>query len=133
MNIKQINHIGIVVADLAEATETYAKKLNLRYLHEEENEAYNCKIGFFQCGEVMIELIEPTGEGPSQSFLQSHGEGLHHVCYEVDDITEALNEAQAQKMTDYEEAAVGAGDSRVFFLNASSVCGVETEFVQLKK
>lgn len=133
MNIKQINHIGIVVADLAKATEVYAERLKLKYLHEEENKAYNCKIGFFQCGEVMIELIEPTGEGPSKSFLLTHGEGLHHVCYEVDDVEEALREAQAQKMTNYDKVAIGAGDSQVFFLNASSVCSVETEFVQLKK
>ena len=68
-----------------------------------------------------------------QNFLDTHGEGLHHICYEVEDIQEALTEAQDQGMTDYTEAAVGAGDSRVFFLKPSAVCGVETEFVQLKK
>ena len=133
MDIKKIDHIGIVVADLAEAAKTYAQNLSLTYLHEEENEAYHCKIGFFRCGEVLIELIEPTGEGPSKRFLQTHGEGLHHICYEVDDISEALKEARSHAMTDYTDAAVGAGDSRVFFLNPAAVCGVETEFVQLKK
>ena len=133
MKIKQINHIGIVVADLALATKIYADKLKLTYLHQEDNEAYNCKIGFFQCGEVMIELIEPTGDGPSKTFLDRYGEGLHHVCYEVEDIYEALAEAQSQNMTDYAQPAVGAGDSRVFFLSSAGVCGVETELVQLKK
>lgn len=133
MKIKKIDHIGIVVADLTKAVKSYAQNLALPYLHEETNEAYHCKIAFLHCGEVLIELIEPTGEGPSKTFLDAHGEGLHHICYEVENIQEALTEAQEQGLTDYTEAAVGAGDSRVFFLKPSAVCGVETEFVQLKK
>ena len=131
MKIKKIDHIGIVVANITEATKTYAQNLALPYLHEEVYEPYHCKIAFLRCGEVLIELIEPTGEGPSKTFLDTHGEGIHHICYEVGDIQEALAKAQEKGMTDYMEAAVGAGDSRVFFLKPSAVCGVETEFVQL--
>ena len=131
MKIKKIDHIGIVVANITEAAKTYAQNLALPYLHEEVSEPYHCKIAFLRCGEVLIELIEPTGEGPSTTFLDTHGEGIHHICYEVGDIQEALAKAQEKGMTDYMEAAVGAGDSRVFFLKPSAVCGVETEFVQL--
>ena len=131
MKIKKIDHIGIVVANITEAAKTYAQNLALPYLHEEVSEPYHCKIAFLRCGEVLIELIEPTGEGPSKTFLDTHGEGIHHICYEVGDIQEALAKAQEKCMTDYMEAAVGAGDSRVFFLKPSAVCGVETEFVQL--
>ena len=131
MKIKKIDHIGIVVANITEAAKTYAQNLALPYLHEEVNEPYHCKIAFLRCGEVLIELIEPTGEGPSKTFLDTHGEGIHHICYEVGDIQEALAKAQEKGMTDYMEAAVGAADSRVFFLKPSAVCGVEREFVQL--
>ena len=131
MKIKKIDHIGIVVANITEAAKTYAQNLALPYLHEEVSEPYHFKIAFLRCGEVLIELIEPTGEGPSKTFLDTHGEGIHHICYEVGDIQEALAKAQEKGMTDYMEAAVGAGDSRVFFLKPSAVCGVETEFVQL--
>ena len=131
MKIKKIDHIGIVVANITEEAKTYAQNLALPYLHEEVSEPYHCKIAFLRCGEVLIELIEPTGEGPSKTFLDTHGEGIHHICYEVGDIQEALAKAQEKGMTDYMEAAVGAGDSRVFFLKPSAVCGVETEFVQL--
>ena len=131
MKLKKIDDIGIVVANITEAAKTYAQNRALPYLHEEVNEPYHCKIAFLRCGEVLIELIEPTGEGPSKTFLDTHGEGIHHICYEVGDIQEALAKAQEKGMTDYMEAAVGAGDSRVFFLKPSAVCGVETEFVQL--
>ena len=131
MKIKKIDHIGIVVANITEAAKIYTQNRALPYLHEEVNEPDHCKIAFLRCGEVLIELIEPTGEGPSKTFLDTHGEGIHHICYEVGDIQEALAKAQEKGMTDYMEAAVGAGDSRVFFLKPSAVCGVETEFVQL--
>jgi methylmalonyl-CoA/ethylmalonyl-CoA epimerase len=133
MNIKQINHIGIVVADLGTGKQKFGKGLGLKYLREEAVEEFNCKIAFFQCGEVMIELIEPTGPGPSQEFLDTHGEGLHHICYEVSDIDQALTDAKANFETDYSVPKIGAGDSRVFFLNSKSICNVETEFVELKK
>lgn len=131
--IKKVDHVGIVVRNVEKSTEIYKNGLGLEYLRTEVNEAYNCKIAFLQCGDVLIELIEPTGEGPSQSFLNEHGEGIHHICYEVNDIHEALSHAKKNLKTDYEEPKIGAADSKVFFLDASCVCGVETEFVELKK
>lgn len=131
--IKQINHIGIVVNNLEDAIPKYEQGLRLKYLRTEENEDFHCKIAFLQCGEVLIELIEPTGSGPSQTFLQEKGEGLHHICYEVDDIDAALDMAKTNLKTDYDCPKNGAGGSKVFFLDPSSVCHVETEFVELKE
>lgn len=131
--IKKIDHVGIVVQDVEKAVVTYKDGLGLTYLRIENNEDFNCKIAFLQCGDVLIELIEPTGEGPSRKFLETRGEGIHHICYEVDDIQKALDHARQNLKTDYDEPKTGAGDSKVFFLDASSVCGVETEFVELKK
>ena len=131
--IKKIDHVGIVVRDVEQSAAVYRNGLGLQYIRTEHNEDFNCKIAFLQCGDVLIELIEPTGEGPSQRFLDERGEGIHHICYEVNDINEALEHAKKNLKTDYDEPKVGAADSRVFFLDASCVCGVETEFVELKK
>lgn len=133
MKIKQINHIGIVVADLEKGNRVFADGLGLACLGEETVSEYHCKIAFYRCGEVLLELIEPTGPGPSREFLRSHGEGLHHICYEVDDIEAALAEARAAHSTDYDVPKLGAGDSRVFFLKADSIFNVETEFVELSR
>ncbi|MPM28281.1 hypothetical protein SDC9_74801 [bioreactor metagenome] len=133
MDIKKIDHIGIVVRNLEAAKRIYGNGLGLLYIREEVSDEFHCKIAFFQCGEVLIELIEPTGPGPSRTFLDTHGEGLHHICYEVEDISEALAGAKAGLRTSYAAPKAGAGGSRVFFLDPSSVCGVETEFVELKK
>lgn len=133
MDIKRINHIGIVVADLEVGKIKFGKLLGLDYLYDEISLEYNCKIAFFRCGEVLIELVTPTGPGPSQTFLKSHGEGLHHICYEVSDIDKALAVAKVNLSTEYETPKPGAGNSLVFFLDSESICGVETEFVELKK
>lgn len=133
MDIQKINHIGIVISDLEEGKHKFGGILGLEFLREESAEEFGCRIAFFQCGGVMIELIEPIGPGPSREFLRSHGEGLHHICYEVNSIDEALADAKAKLRTDYSVPKTGAGASRVFFLDPDSICGVETEFVELKK
>ena len=130
MNIRKINHIGIVVDNLARSKQTFGEGLGLPHLKDESVEEFHCKIAFFQCGEVMIELIEPTGPGPSDAFLRSHGEGIHHICYEVEDIHAALEQAKERLATDYDQPKSGAGGSQVFFLDPKSCCHVETEFVQ---
>jgi len=133
LNIKQINHIGIVVQDLEAAKRQFGKGLGLEFLREESAEDFHCRIAFYQCGEVMIELVMPTGPGPSNKFLETYGEGIHHICYEVEDINEALKDAKKLFRTGYDAPKAGAGDSRIFFLDAESICSVETEFVELKK
>lgn len=129
MDIRKLDHIGIVVEDLEAGKKKYSS-LGLRHLHDETVEEFNSKIAFFACGDILIELIEPTAEGDGTEFLRTHGEGLNHLCYEVGDIQEALAEAQRNGMTDYVEPRTGAGGSRVFFMRADSCCGVTTEFVQ---
>ncbi len=132
MKIKQINHIGIVVENLETGKEKFGRMLGFRHLRDENVEEFSCKIAFFQCGDVLIELVEPTGQGPADLFLKTHGEGISHMCYEVNDILEALEAAKQNHATDYETPKTGAGGSKVFFLAPESCCGVVTEFVQLR-
>ncbi len=132
MNIRKIHHIGIVVANLEQGKKKFGNVLGLPHLRDEVSEEFQCKISFFQCGEVLVELIEPTGEGPSDTFLKKHGEGIHHICYEVENIAESLVEMRKKLATDYTAPKAGAGNSQVFFLDPKSCCNVETEFVQLK-
>lgn len=129
MNIRKINHIGIVVRNLEESKRLYGDILGLEHLRDETMDNYGCRIAFFRCGEVMLEVIEPTGPGQSMTFLKDHGEGLHHVCYEVDDAELAFSEAKAFFLTDYAAPKPGAGGTKIFFLNPERIFGVETEFV----
>lgn len=130
MKYKKIDHIGIVVNDIESACEHYHKILNLEFVKKEYNEEFQCSMGFFKCGEVLIELVQPIGPSMAKTWLDEKGEGIYHVCYEVDDIEKAFSEAKEKGLTDYEKPLQGACNSKVFFLKPELVNSVETEIVQ---
>lgn len=128
--IEQIDHIGIVVRDLKKGIKLYSEGLGLKVESMEESEGFHTKLAMLPCGEVLIELLEPTGPGMLQDFLNKHGEGLHHIAYKVSNINEALE--KASKMFELRDKIPlsGAGGSKIAFLNPASILNVETEFVE---
>lgn len=126
--IKKIHHIGIVVDDFNKSKQMYGKLLGLKYLKDEELPDHGCKIAFFDCGETMIELIYPTGPGKSQDFIEKHGPGIHHICYEVEDIEQAFKMAKTHFKTEQNKTGQGGDGCKIFFLDAASIGNVETEF-----
>lgn len=131
--IKKINHIGIIVQDVEAGVKLFRDGMGMEFLRVEDLTDWKCKIAFFQCGEVLVELIEPTAEGDGTRFLQEHGGGLHHIAYEVDDIDEAHAAAKKHFAVKQDAPAPGAGDTRVFFLDEKTILNVVTEYVELKK
>jgi methylmalonyl-CoA/ethylmalonyl-CoA epimerase len=95
-----LHHVGIVVADLAASLEKYARSLGARWdgsMFADPNQ--KVKVGFLATspGGAQIELVEPDApDAPVQRFLAERGGGLHHVCYEVDDLDKALAEMRAR-------------------------------------
>ncbi len=128
--IEQVDHIGIVVRDLEKGMKLYTEGLGLRVESIEESEGFNTKLAMLPCGEVLIELLEPTGPGLLQDFLNEHGEGIHHICYRVANINEALEKASQTFELRDKTPLPGAGGSKIAFLNPTSILNVETEFVE---
>jgi methylmalonyl-CoA/ethylmalonyl-CoA epimerase len=122
--IKKINHIGIVVQNLEDAVGRY-QKLGFTVDRVEEMPDFACKMAFLPCGESLIELIEPYAAGL--------GQGLHHVCYEVDDIEQAFQTVGAALPIRDPAPRAGAGRTRVFFVEPGSLCNVETELAETPK
>ena len=122
--IKKINHIGIVVSNLDEAIEQY-KKLGFTIERVESLDDFACKMAFLPCGESLIELIEP--------YTSGNPEGLHHICYEVDDIDLAFQTIGEKLPIRDSVPRLGAGQTKVFFIEPTSLCNVETEFAQMPK
>ena len=129
--IKKIDHIGINVLNLDAAKKKFSEGLGLTLLKEEELKEWHCKIAFYDCGGVLLELVQPTGEGMAQTFIDEHGEGISHICYEVDDIEEAYEKGKKYFAVRPETFKKGAGGSEVFFLDKSSIFQCDTEFVKL--
>ena len=132
MGPKKIDHIGIAVKDLEAAKRFYEGSLGLKVEHEEI--VGDMKIAFVPVGEVNIELIEPLREdGVIGKFIAKKGEGIHHIAYEVDDVSAVLRDLASQgiKLVD-EVPRQGAHGNEVAFLHPKSSFGVLTEIVAKK-
>ena len=131
--IEKIDHVAIVVKDLDNAIKLYSEGLGLNLKRVEHSEEFQVKVAFLPVGEVLVELLEPTGPGTISDFLEEHGEGLHHICYRVGDIKKTLKEVSRQfKLRDKKPRPGGAG-SKVAFLDPQSIFNTETEFVERKE
>jgi methylmalonyl-CoA epimerase len=128
--IKKIDHIGIVVENLEKAIVAYTEGMGLEVKHIEESEEFNVKIAFLPVGEVLIELIEPTGLGMAQEFLNEHGEGMHHICYRVQNLEESLDKIGKKLKLKDEKPRPGGAGSRVAFLDPESTFNVTVELVE---
>jgi methylmalonyl-CoA epimerase len=128
--ILRIDHIGLAVQD-AEAARFW-EALGLPRSGSETVPAEGVTVDFFPVGPSRIELLEPLGgEGPVQKFLTNRGEGIHHICFEVDDIRGLLAQlgAAGVELTSPEPRA-GAEGSLVAFIHPRAAHGVLIELRQ---
>ncbi len=133
--LKKINHVAIAVNNLDEAAKFYQDILGLELAGVEVVPAQKTKVGFFRIGDSHIELVQPAEpNSPLDKFLENKGPGIHHICFEVEDIEteiEFLVEKGA-KMID-RESRPGAHNSKVAFLHPKSSNGVLIELVEPQK
>ena len=132
--IKQIDHLGIAVHSLDETVPVYEKALGLHCEHREEVPSQKVRTAFFDVGGVQLELLEPTSpESPIAKFLADHGEGIHHIAFRTDNITEQLAQAAGAGMRlIHEKPFEGAAGKLVAFLHPKSTHGVLTELCASK-
>ena len=126
--ITKINHVGIVVPDFEEGKKLYGEIYGLKHLRDEVVEAYGCEIAFYEIGDALLEIVHPIAPGPSWNFLHEKGPGIHHICFEDDNIEERFKIVKDAGMTDYEELDHGAGGAKIFFLTHPATFDSETEF-----
>ena len=131
MSAYKIDHIGVAVASIDAALDTY-RALGLVESHREEVAGQKVTTAFLPVGESAIELLEPTSsESPIAKFLAKRGEGIHHVCFAVTDIDAALQDLSRRGFRLIHSGAVaGAGGKRVAFLHPDSGHGVLIELSQ---
>ena len=130
--IRKIQHIGIAVRALDAAIPYYRDVLGLELLGVEEVADQKIRAAVFRVGESTIELLESTSpDGPVGRFIEKNGEGIHHLCFSVDDAAAALAGARARGVRLIDEAPrPGVHGMKVGFLHPKSTFGVLTEFAQ---
>ena len=129
--ISRLDHIGIAVRDLAAALRVY-EAMGLRSAHEEIVEDQAVRAAFLPVGETRLELLETLRpDGPVGRFLARRGEGVHHLCFEVEDIRAALAACAAAGLTLIDrEPRPGAHGKWVAFVHPRSTHGVLIELSQ---
>ncbi len=130
--IRKIHHIGVAVRKLEEAIPFYRDVLGLPLVGIEEVPDQKIRTAVFRAGETAIEVLESTApEGPVGRFIEKNGEGIHHVCFAVDDAAAALSRAKAKGVRLIDEAPrQGVHGMKIGFLHPKATFGVLTEFAQ---
>jgi len=132
--IGRLNHVAIVVPDLAAATATYRDTLGARVSEPVDLPAHGVTTVFVELPNTKIELLQPLGEGsPIARFLEKNASGgIHHVCYEVDDILAARDRLKVQgaRVLGDGEPKTGAHGKPVLFLHPKDFCGTLVELEQ---
>ena len=131
LGITKIHHVAVIVRDLDAALGLYRDKLGLTVETVLDMAYDHVKIGFLPVGEVKIELVQPTDNTTgSARFLESKGEGFHHVCFEVPDIQAALDGLAAMGLTLVDATARKGGEGPVAFVHPKSCHGVLVELIE---
>ena len=131
MEARAIHHLGVAVDDLDEALSTYERLLGARLEHRETVEDQGVEAASVRVGESRVELLASLGEEtPVGKFLAKRGPGMHHVAYEVDDLSASLQElaGQGAELID-ERPRRGLFGLEVAFVHPDSVHGVLAELV----
>jgi methylmalonyl-CoA/ethylmalonyl-CoA epimerase len=130
----RLNHVAIAVPDLAAATAVYRDTLGAEVTEPAAEPEHGVTVVFINLPNTKIELLEPLGEGsPIAKFLEKNPNGgIHHVCYEVDDIIKARDQLKAEgaRVLGDGEPKIGAHGKPVLFLHPKDFCGTLTELEQ---
>ncbi len=128
----KLAHIGVAVKDLETSSKLFSRLLGLAREGTEEVADQQVRLAFFHLGDVGIELTEATSPAsPIARFIERHGDGVHHVSFEVEDIRRELARLRKQgfQLVD-EQPRHGAGGSLIAFLHPRSTNGILIELTQ---
>lgn len=127
----KVNHIGIVVKDVEQASKLWTDSYGLQA--ESTVIEGDMKIVMLHLGDILIELISPHGnEGVIAKFLDKKGEGVHHICFEVDDIRKTIKELSLKGLELIDKEPREGAEGSIAFIHPKSTHGVLTEMVQVR-
>ncbi len=132
--IGRLNHVALVVPKLEEAALAYRSKLGAIVSAPQSLPEHGVRLVFVEVANTKIELLEPLGEASTLlPFLEKHPQGgMHHLCYEVDDIEKSREElvAQGARVLGDGKTKIGAHGKPVLFLHPKDFFGTLIELEQ---
>jgi len=134
--IGRLNHVAIAVPDLDAAAAQYRDTLGARVGQPQDEPDHGVTVIFIELPNTKIELLHPLGEGsPIAGFLEKNPSGgIHHICYEVDDILDARDRLRARgaRVLGTGEPKIGAHGKPVLFLHPKDFTGTLIELEQAR-
>ncbi|MCB1452072.1 MAG: methylmalonyl-CoA epimerase [Rhizobiaceae bacterium] len=131
----RLNHVAIAVPDLEAASASYRDQLGARVSAPQALPEHGVTVVFVELANTKVELLEPLGEGsPIAAFLERNASGgMHHICYEVDDIIAARDKLMAggARVLGNGEPKIGAHGKPVLFLHPKDFQGTLVELEQI--
>jgi methylmalonyl-CoA/ethylmalonyl-CoA epimerase len=134
MKIKRLEHVAIAVKDLDATRRVLEETLGLTMEYQEEIPKNGSRLAMFPIGETSIELVQSTREGTrTQQWIAEKGEGLYHICLEVEDIEAALAELKAKGVALLDGTPrTGHGGHHIAFLDPRATANVLVELVEIR-
>ncbi len=130
--ITKINHVAVVVSDIDNALSFWRDTLGLPLRHIEDVPSQKAAVAFMPLGENEVELVQPTSDDSgSAKFLHERGGGMHHLCFEVDDIEEMLTALKSKGVRLINEEPLQLEGRKMAFIHPKSANGVLVELYQL--
>lgn len=131
----RLNHVALVVPDLAEAVDSYKQKLGATVSDPVDSPDHGVRLVFVDLPNTKIELLTPLGDNsPIAKFLDTHPDGgMHHLCYEVDDIIETRDRllSEGARVLGDGQPKIGAHGKPVLFLHPKDFFGTLIELEEI--
>jgi methylmalonyl-CoA/ethylmalonyl-CoA epimerase len=126
--LRRLDHVAVLVRSTDEALRFYSGRLGLRVASSEELAEPRVRLTYLDAGNAYLQLVEPLdGDSPLSRWLDEHGEGLHHICFGVDDVQTAA----IALSDDGAPISLGSGRGRVSaFVTTDESHGVRLECTQ---
>jgi len=125
----KLHHIGIAVKNIEERLKIWRDVFGLQSERIEEVPDQKVKVAVLPLKDINIELLEPLSEDSTISrFIEKRGEGLHHICLEVDNVEKMLAEMKSANIRLIDEVPrIGAGGKKIIFVHPKDIGGVLIE------
>lgn len=130
--VKNINHVAIVVEDIEASLKFWQDALGIKLAKTEVVPSQKAVVAFLPVGEGEIELVQPTDpESGTGKFLRERGGGMHHLCLEVDDINAMLSKLKEKGVRLINEEPLDMEGRKLAFIHPKSASGVLVELYEL--
>ena len=132
MKILSIEHIGIAVKDIENSSPFWEHILGIKHTTTEIVEHEGVKTDIYDTGRGKVELLKSISDDSTiEKFLNKKGEGIHHVCFQVDDIEQAITELKEKNISIVsEKPSIGAEGYKIVFIHPKSTGGVLVELAE---